>query len=148
MLSMVAAALITGLLVLVILLSWGADVRRVGRATSAREANPRAAEARARRAEARLRAEEAQTTRPRPAPPPPAVPAPPSDDARHRATLELPPGPVTAAVLRRQYRALVAAYHPDRVAGLGAKLQRLADDETKAINEAYAWFKTRTTDDG
>lgn len=145
MLTMVAVAVITTMLVVVVLLSWAADVRRVGRATSAREANPRAAENRARRAEARIRAEEAQQARRRPATPAPDAPL--SDEARHRATLELPPGPVTADALRRQYRALVVAYHPDRVAGLGAKLQRLAEEETKAINEAYAWFKTRTSAD-
>ncbi len=147
MLTMVAAVIITVMLVVVVLLSWAADVRRVGGATSAREANPRATESRARRVEARLRAEAAEAARRRPAPPPP-VAAPLSDEARHRATLELPPGPVTADALRRQYRTLVVAYHPDRVAGLGTKLQRLAEDETKALNEAYAWFKMRTTDGG
>ena len=55
----------------------------------------------------------------------------------------LPPGAITTATLRRHYLRLVAAYHPDRVAGLGAKLQRLAEEETKAINEAYAFFKRR-----
>ncbi len=39
------------------------------------------------------------------------------------------------------------AYHPDRVVGLGAKLQRLAEEETKAINEAYAFFKSQLSQD-
>ena len=45
--------------------------------------------------------------------------------------------------VRASYRRLVVAYHPDRVTGLGAKLRRLAEEETKAINEAYAYFKAR-----
>ena len=64
-------------------------------------------------------------------------------EAHHRAVLELGPGPVTLAKVRRHYLRLVVAYHPDRVAGLGVKLQRLAEEETKAINEAYAFFKGR-----
>ena len=68
-----------------------------------------------------------------------ATPAPPDED-RHRVTLELV-GDVTPDRLRRNYRRLVAAYHPDRVAGLGEKLQRLAEEETKSINEAYSFFK-------
>ena len=78
----------------------------------------------------------------RPAAPPPPD-APPYPEAVHRATLELGPGPVTEDVLRVHYRRLVVAYHPDRVAGLGVKLQQLAEEETKAINEAYAFFKGR-----
>ena len=70
-----------------------------------------------------------------------AMPTPPDED-RHRATLELV-GDVTPDRLRRNYRRLVAAYHPDRVAGLGEKLQRLAEEETKSINEAYSFFKRR-----
>ena len=68
-----------------------------------------------------------------------APPTPPDED-RHRITLELV-GDVTPDRLRRNYRRLVAAYHPDRVAGLGEKLQRLAEEETKSINEAYSFFK-------
>ena len=63
-----------------------------------------------------------------------------SAEERHRTTLELV-GEITPDRLRRNYRRLVAAYHPDRVAGLGEKLQRLAEEETKSINEAYSFFK-------
>ncbi|MEM7787106.1 MAG: J domain-containing protein, partial [Bacteroidota bacterium] len=71
----------------------------------------------------------------------PSVPAQETPETRHRATLELPPGTLTMDTVRSHYRRLVAGYHPDRVVGLGAKLQRLAEEETKAINEAYAFFK-------
>lgn len=73
----------------------------------------------------------------------PSVPPPDAPEVRHRAVLELGPGPVTMDTLRRHYRRLVVAYHPDRVAGLGVKLQRLAEEETKAINQAYTFFKRR-----
>lgn len=73
----------------------------------------------------------------------PSVPPPDAPEVRHRAVLELGPGPVTMVTLRRHYRRLVVAYHPDRVAGLGVKLQRLAEEETKAINQAYTFFKRR-----
>jgi curved DNA-binding protein CbpA len=69
------------------------------------------------------------------------VPPPDAPEVRYRAVLELEPGPVTLETVRRHYLRLVAAYHPDRVAGLGVKLRRLAEEETKAINEAYAFFK-------
>ena len=43
--------------------------------------------------------------------------------------------------LRRAYRARVGEYHPDRVASLGPKLRRLAEEETKRITAAYAFLK-------
>ncbi|MFN3598060.1 MAG: DnaJ family molecular chaperone [Rubricoccaceae bacterium] len=90
-----------------------------------------------RRAEARAQQAAASGGGPRAARPQPL-----SDEARHRRTLDLT-GDITPALLRRQYRLLIAAYHPDRVASLGIKLRRLAEEETKAINEAYAYFKQR-----
>jgi len=36
------------------------------------------------------------------------------------------------------YRRMIALYHPDRVAGLGADLRDLADARAKEINAAYA----------
>ena len=69
------------------------------------------------------------------------TPEPPSE-WRYRAVLELE-GEVTPERVRLAYRRQIAAYHPDKVAGLGAKLQRLAEEETKAINEAYAFFRKR-----
>ena len=141
------------------LLGWLADVKRSGASTSARESRDQterirasymSKEQRAREVRERVRRERArresrssadagarasESDRP-------SVPRPDRAEARHRATLELS-GPVTPETLRRHYRRLVTAYHPDRVAGLGAKLQKLAEEETKAINEAYAFFKQR-----
>ena len=166
--DLVTAATAFAVLMLVasVVLGWVADLRRSGGAVSARES--RAASERAGRpafytsredrAEAmreRIRRERRRRERARtaagvggPPPPPPGPDRPPtppveSPDAVHRATLGLGPGPVTASSLRFHYRRQVAAYHPDRVAGLGVKLQRLAEEETKAINQAYAYFKAR-----
>ena len=158
-----------------VVLGWIADLRRAGGAVSAHEARAQAErEGRGRsafytsredRAEAmrerivreRRRRERARTAHRARAgtaeapgadrPPASAAPPPDAPETRHRRTLELGTGPVTAARLRLHYRRLVAAYHPDRVAGLGAKLQRLAEEETKSINEAYAFFKRRTADE-
>ena len=63
-------------------------------------------------------------------------------EVEHRAVLQLE-GEVTALSLRQAYLRMIAAYHPDKVAGLGAKLQDLAEEETKRINEAYAFFRQR-----
>ena len=159
-----------------VVLGWVADLRRTGGAVSAGEARAQAERAgragrsafytsredradamRERIARDRRRRERARAASRAPAgaappraegpaadrPPPPTPDAP---EARHRRTLELGAGPVTAARLRRHYRRLVVAYHPDRVSGLGAKLQRLAEEETKAINEAYAFFKRSVQD--
>ena len=166
----VATAFTVLMLMASVVLGWVTELKRSGGAVSARESRAAAEErasgrasfytTREERAEAmreRIRRERrrrerfrqaagASTTR-RPPPPPgpdrPAAPPVDAPEARHRATLELPPGPVTVEAVRRAYRRLVVAYHPDRVAGLGAKLQRLAEEETKAINEAYAFFKAR-----
>ena len=80
-------------------------------------------------------------------PPEPETPESPSmrlrhTEARYRAVLHLE-GEITETSLRRAYLQLVAAYHPDRVAGLGVKLQQLAEEETKRINEAYTFFRNR-----
>ena len=155
------------MLVASVVLTWAADLRRTGGAISARESRAAAeapgraafyqsAEARADAMRERIRRERRRRERaraaasgaaaggaPRPASAPdrPAPPPPDAPDVRHRATLELAPGEPTMDAVRASYRRLVVAYHPDRVAGLGAKLQRLAEEETKAINEAYAFFK-------
>jgi len=44
----------------------------------------------------------------------------------------------TADEITRAYRAQLMRYHPDRVAGLGEELQRLAHERTIAIQRAYA----------
>ena len=140
------------------LLGWLGDRARTGRAKTPRESRDQSEriragymskEQRAREIRERVRRERARRE-PRPASGDagarqaetdrPSVPRSSPSEARHRATLELT-GPVTPETLRRHYRRLVTAYHPDRVAGLGIKLQKLAEEETKAINEAYAFFK-------
>ncbi|WP_420455485.1 J domain-containing protein [Rubrivirga sp.] len=163
--SLVAAATTFTVLMLLasVVLGWIADLKRAGGAVSARESRAAAEgtgrafytsrEARAEAMRERIRRERTRRERarartaPTPSGPEPHAdrPAarPPTPEDLHRAVLELGTGPVTADDLRRQYRRLVVAYHPDRVAGLGAKLQRLAEEETKAINEAYAFFKAR-----
>lgn len=169
----VATTLTVLMLVASVVLAWVGELKRTGGAISARESQAAAERAsrtgrasfytsKAERAEAmrerlrreRLRRErrERQRTRSAPAedaPPRREEPAPPtSSEARHRAVLELDPGPVSASTLRVHYRRLVAAYHPDRVAGLGIKLQQLAEEETKSINQAYAFFKRRLEGEG
>lgn len=151
-----------------VMLGWIAELKRAGGSISAREFRDRAEtdrtvfyasrEARAdamreriqrerlRRERARAASRSTAEAGPRPSAPHadrPSVPPPDAPEVRHRTTLELPPGALTPETLRRHYLRLVAAYHPDRVAGLGAKIQRLAEEETKAINEAYAFFKRR-----
>ena len=64
----------------------------------------------------------------------------PSSAAEHLVVLGLEPG-YSQDELRRAYRARVAEYHPDRVASLGPKLRRLAEEETKRITAAYAFLK-------
>ena len=164
-----ATAFAVLMLIATVVVGWAAELRRTGGAISARESRAAAERtgrapfytSREERTEAmreRIRRERRRRERARaasgasaegpprrPPPPRPERPAPPPDDpeTRHRRTLELGPGPVSAHGLRQAYRRLVAAYHPDRVAGLGAKLQRLAEEETKSINEAHAYFKAR-----
>lgn len=163
----VATTLTVLMLVASVVLGWVADLKRVGGSVSARETHAKAEAGRTsfytsredrteamrerirrerrRRERARARATTGpQAQAPRPGAPNPDRPSalpPDAPEVRHRATLELEPGPITMDAVRRQYRRLVVAYHPDRVAGLGDKLQRLAEEETKAINEAYAFFK-------
>jgi DnaJ-class molecular chaperone len=43
--------------------------------------------------------------------------------------------------IKKAYRLKVQAYHPDKVAGLGVELQKLADTMTKKINDAYEMLK-------
>jgi hypothetical protein len=44
----------------------------------------------------------------------------------------------TAEEITRAYRTQLKRYHPDRVAGLGEELQRMAHERTIAIQRAYA----------
>ncbi len=95
--------------------------------------------------ERRARAVRARHRHARPAAEPPPAPEPPGPvnlDRLHRATLGLT-GEVTPDAVRKAYKARVREYHPDQVARLGIKLRRLAEDETKRINEAYTYFRKR-----
>ena len=47
------------------------------------------------------------------------------------------------AEIRDRYRTMAALYHPDKVNHLGQKLKALAEEEMKAINEAYRYFIER-----
>lgn len=62
------------------------------------------------------------------------------DEAYYGAVLGLK-GEVTPSKIRRIYRDLVAQYHPDKVHHLGPKLRTVAEQEMKAINEAYDFFR-------
>ncbi|MDX1529939.1 MAG: J domain-containing protein [Rhodothermales bacterium] len=60
----------------------------------------------------------------------------------HRETLGLE-GELTPEAIKRAFKDRIREYHPDRVVGLGVKLQRLAEEETKRINEAYRYLRQR-----
>lgn len=73
----------------------------------------------------------------------PDVPSAPVNLERlHGETLGLK-GRVTPEEVRQAYKQRVREYHPDQVARLGVKLRTLAEEETKRINEAYAYFRKR-----
>ena len=50
---------------------------------------------------------------------------------------------VTPEELKQIYKSLAMQYHPDKVAHLGPKLQQVAHEEMKKINEAYAFLKEK-----
>lgn len=50
--------------------------------------------------------------------------------------LEVPRGS-SEEVIKEAYRKQLLLYHPDKVSHLGAELQALANEKTKAINQAY-----------
>lgn len=50
--------------------------------------------------------------------------------------LNVPPT-ATSDEIRRAYREMIAMYHPDKVASLGAELRLLAEQKAKEINWAY-----------
>lgn len=55
----------------------------------------------------------------------------------HYAVLCVSPTDSIEAI-KRAYREKMKQYHPDKVAGLGPKLRRVAEEESKAITSAYA----------
>jgi len=51
--------------------------------------------------------------------------------------------PVTPSDVKRQYRELLAKYHPDKVNHLGVEFQKIAEEKTRAIIEAYNYFRAK-----
>jgi len=45
------------------------------------------------------------------------------------------------ATIRKKYKELLAKYHPDKVQHLGIEFQEMAERKTKAIMEAYDFFR-------
>lgn len=57
---------------------------------------------------------------------------------------ELRPGErLTQAELRKRYHDLLKKNHPDRVASMGAEFKKLAEKNTKDINQAYEKLKKK-----
>ncbi len=75
---------------------------------------------------------------------PPTRPA--SPERRHRETLGLVGAELTPETVRAAFLQRLREYHPDRVATLGVKLRRLAEEETKRINAAYGFFRDRMSE--
>lgn len=63
-------------------------------------------------------------------------------ETRHAATLRLPDS-ASLADVKKQYRALVAQYHPDKVRHLGVELRDFAEKKTRDLNEAYEYFRRK-----
>jgi DnaJ-class molecular chaperone len=47
------------------------------------------------------------------------------------------------ATIRTKYKELLAKYHPDKVQHLGIEFQEMAERKTKAITEAYGFFRKK-----
>ena len=71
-----------------------------------------------------------------------STPSPDAEEIAHWQVLGLSRR-VTLEELKKQHRARIKAYHPDKVAALGPKLRELAEEETKKINAAYEFLCTR-----
>ncbi len=67
------------------------------------------------------------------------------NDEQHYARVLGLHGPTTPDDIKKKYRELVAQYHPDKVSHLGEKLQTVAEEEMKNLNEAYGFFKKKYT---
>jgi ABC-type Zn2+ transport system substrate-binding protein/surface adhesin len=52
-------------------------------------------------------------------------------------------GPISRDELKKRYREVIAKYHPDKVQHLGDEFQKMAEEKTKIIHEAYAYFKKK-----
>jgi DnaJ-domain-containing protein 1 len=47
------------------------------------------------------------------------------------------------ATIRKKYKELLAKYHPDKVQYLGVEFQEMAERKTKAIIQAYEFFRKK-----
>ena len=47
------------------------------------------------------------------------------------------------AIIRTKYKEHLAKYHPDKVQHLGIEFQEMAEKKTKAITEAYGFFRKK-----
>ncbi len=65
-----------------------------------------------------------------------------SPDVRFAQVLGLS-GKVTREDVKKRWRELTMQYHPDKVSHLGPKLREVAEQEMKAINEAYGFFRQK-----
>jgi DnaJ-domain-containing protein 1 len=45
--------------------------------------------------------------------------------------------------IKKKYREILGQYHPDKVQHLGREFQIMAEEKTKAINEAFAYFEQK-----
>ena len=52
-------------------------------------------------------------------------------------------GKITKDEIKKAYHEHIAQYHPDKVQHLGVELQMLANEKTKAIVQAYEYFKNK-----
>lgn len=50
-------------------------------------------------------------------------------------------GPVSREDIKKRYRELILKYHPDKVQHLGEEFQKIAEEKTKMIHEAYDYFR-------
>ena len=49
-------------------------------------------------------------------------------------------GKVSLTDIKKAYQIKIKEYHPDKVDSMGEDLKKLAEEETKKINEAYSYF--------
>ena len=63
-------------------------------------------------------------------------------ETRYARVLGLPRN-FTTSEIKERYHTLIASYHPDKVAHLSPELQRMADQKTREIVEAYEYFRVK-----
>ena len=62
------------------------------------------------------------------------------DEYRHVLEVTAEDSPAT---IKKQYKELLAKYHPDKVQHLGIEFQEMAEKKTRAIMEAYEFFRKK-----